>query len=1035
MNSFGAADIVRRLASRTPRPEASTQADIYTLLVTEDLGLDDEVVTESPTEDGTRRRIDIDTGNLVIEVKKDLRKTGVLAEGREQLAGYMARRSRQKGVPVAGVLTDGSSWQLYRLTSDPESHQAESERVAEISIVESTDPAEANRQSLMLLEWLESILATKPALAPTPEEIEKKLGASSPAHLLDFASLRDLYLDNSADPEVKLKRQLWAKLLRTAFGASFVDDEDLFINHTLLVVTAEVIAHAAVGFDVSAHGGLSATQLTSGSLFTERLIHGVVESDFFDWVVQVPGGDSLVEEVARRVARFDWAKVENDVLKILYESVIPTSERERLGEYYTPDWLADRVVADAVTYPLTQRVADPSCGSGTFLFHAVRAHLNAAESSGMATGEAITSATRHVVGMDVHPVAVTLARVTYLLAIGLERLQHETRDEVVIPVYLGDSVQWEQHRDLLGGVDVIRVSTTGDDLVDEGGGTLFAEDLVFPRAVLTDASRFDRLVADMASAAMDVSKSLDRTLIEPILNRHKVKDPVQRGTLTQTFSAMRALHRSGRDHIWGYYVRNLIRPLWLADDENRVDVLVGNPPWLRYSKMTGSMQKRYSALCKSRSLLGGRLGMSARDLSTLFVVRAVELYLKPGGTFAFVMPHGTLTRRPHEPFRSGQWTDAAGDALTVRFSESWDLAQATTGFPMVSCVVRGLRSQTAKKMSASTLAYSGRLRRADSPWSQAKDHLSIAPSTVAALSAVGPEPSPYAARFRNGAILYPRLLLFVEESDAGMLGAGGGRTAVTSFRSTLEKDPWKSVPSLTGMVEKRFLHPTLLGENLLPFRIHAPRTAVLPLGEDAILNESEIAQFTGLASWWAKAEAEWASHRKKSEKSALLNRIDYHGQLSAQVPIPATRLVYAASGNTLPASLLTDPDAIIEHKLYWAPVATVAEGHYLCAIINSATLLERVKPLQALGLFGGRDWDKNIFSVPFPLFDHSDEVHLRLSALGERAAEFAADVDVSPGRTFQARRKLVAAALAESGISAEIDAAVAELVPDDFLDT
>jgi hypothetical protein len=41
-----------------------------------------------------------------------------------------------------------------------------------------------------------------------------------------------------------------------------------------------------------------------------------------------------------------------------------------------------------------------------------------------------------VSGIDLHPVVVTLARVTYLLAIGRERL--EDRGELMILVYLAD---------------------------------------------------------------------------------------------------------------------------------------------------------------------------------------------------------------------------------------------------------------------------------------------------------------------------------------------------------------------------------------------------------------------------------------------------------------------------------------------------------------------------------------------------------------------------------------------------------------------
>lgn len=78
--------------------------------------------------------------------------------------------------------------------------------------------------------------------------------------------------------------------------------------------------------------------------------------------------------------------------------------------------------------PLTTRVLDPACGSGTFLFHAVRAYIHAGEQQGQALPDLLEGVTRHVLGMDLHPVAVTLARVTYLLAIGRERLTDATSD-------------------------------------------------------------------------------------------------------------------------------------------------------------------------------------------------------------------------------------------------------------------------------------------------------------------------------------------------------------------------------------------------------------------------------------------------------------------------------------------------------------------------------------------------------------------------------------------------------------------------------
>lgn len=1020
MATAAVTNLLDRIRRRDPkRPEAELQAQIYQLLTMGvlNLGVDDVAKLEVPTGDGTRRRLDIEVGNCCIEVKRDLRVGSVLESARDQLAGYVKHQAESYGHRYVGILTDGATWHLFRLVAD------------ELCQVSTLDATRAEPDHVLV--WLESVLATTQHIRPTPDAIRDRLGAESPGHQLDHASLADLYERNKTVPEVAVKRDLWSKLLRTAFGSAFEDDSALFVDHTLLVLTAEAIAHAVVGFDLVADQ-LTAADITRGSRFRDAQIFGVVEEDFFDWVLQTDGGAEFVLDLVRRVARFDWSTtMQHDVLKSLYTSVIAQETRESLGEYYTPDWLAERMVREVYTDPINQRLLEPSTGSGTFLIHAVRAHLEAAESAGMNAGDAIQSATSKVIGMDVHPVAVALARVSYLIAIGRDRLQDQTRGPISVPVYLGDSIQWEQHTDLLAGTNNITISTAGDDLVS-GGGALFGDDLQFPFSVLDDANRFDRLVSEMADAAVDDSKASHKpsTVMKPIMNRAKIVSDDDRELLIVTFDTMRRLHQSGRNHIWGYYVRNLIRPLWLTRPSNNVDVLVGNPPWLRYSKMTSAMQERYKYLAKARNLLKGGLGASARDLSTLFAARAVELYLKEGGRFAFVMPHGILTRKPHIGFRSGDWS-SKGVSLTVAFEDSWDLDDVTTGFPMTSCVIHGRLEQTPRPISTSVLAWHGKLgSQHDRPWDSLQDQISTSNATVATTNdAPGSATSPYRERFRQGAILVPRYLLLVDESSTpGPLGAGAGRVKVSSRRSAQEKPPWKHNPSLSGTVEASAVRDVHLGETIAPYRPLAPRRGVIPVLNDRIMSPAEIDENEGLSKWWSDVEAAWEAGRKPSEKLPLLERFDYHAQLSSQLPLAVHRVVYSKSGNRLAAARLSSSDALIDHKLYWATVDSQDEARYLVGILNSAALLARVSPLQAKGLFGPRDFDKYVFSVPFPEFDRHVDEHFMLARAVENAEEIAAAIHISKSQKFTEARNLVRSALTKSGVARDIEDAARQVL-------
>lgn len=476
------APLFQRLVVRDPRrTEADIQSDIRQFILSAPFELDNSDLIDASLETpvGDRRRIDIEAGSTVIEVKRDLRREKAKREAEEQLAGYVESRMNQTGLRYIGVLTDGTEWCCYDLVGD---------KLREVSTASfEDDVAEINR----LVVWLEGVLATAQEIAPTALNIEERLGAGSCAYRIDYATLATLYEKNRDAPTVQVKRMLWSKLLTSALGTQFEDTDELFVNHTLLTNTAEVIAHSVLGL---AAQEIAPATLLSGVKFDEAGVHGVVESDFFDWVVEVEGGDTFIRTLARRLVRFCWADVEQDVLKVLYENVIGAETRKRMGEYYTPDWLADVVVSETVADPLNSKVLDPACGSGTFLFHAIRNYISAAEAAKFTISDVLDGVTRHVIGMDLHPVAVALARVTYILAIGRERLTDPSRGEIQIPVYLGDSMQWrEQNLDLWTAGNLV-IQT--DDRRD-----LFESDLSFPDAVLEDAGLFDQLVNELADRA------------------------------------------------------------------------------------------------------------------------------------------------------------------------------------------------------------------------------------------------------------------------------------------------------------------------------------------------------------------------------------------------------------------------------------------------------------------------------------------------------------------------------------------------------
>ncbi|GGT37622.1 N-6 DNA methylase [Nonomuraea spiralis] len=1000
-------DLLRRLADRKRvRSEATIQADVRQILLTGGLDLaehDLEVHLEAQV--GNRRRIDIEVGYTVIEVKKSLTSEAVVRDAEIQLGDYIAMRMRETGQQYVGILTDGAEWRAYRLHNDV---------LKEVT----THVLKTGRPDLgALLSWLEGVLATRQNVPPTPFEIRNRLGADSASYMLDRASLHLLYEEHEQLPTVQLKRQLWSQLLGSALGTQFTDDTDLFLEHTLLVNSAEIIAHLVLGFDVAS---LQPASLLSGEHFKRARISGVVEQDFFDWVLEVPGGDSFVRSLARRLARFDWRQVNHDVLKVLYESIIGTETRVSLGEYYTPDWLAERIVSEAVTNPLGQRVLDPSCGSGTFLFHAVRRYLTTAEQHGLSLADALEGLTRHVYGLDLHPVAVALARVTYVLAIGPERLTGNRRG-IHVPVYLGDSMQWRQENvDLFTGDNLV-ISTTGDQL--------FGNELNFPEGLLDDVGRFDTMILELTALAGSPRATGTVPSLVSLFNRMAI-EPQYQDAIKDSFRHLCHLHDIGRNHIWSYYVRNLARPMWLSRPKNRVDVMVGNPPWLAYRRMPKKLQERFRELCEVRGLWHGREVATHQDLSGLFVARTVQQFLSTDGKFAFVLPNAALDRGYFGGFRSGHYADPS-EVTTVEFTGSWDLRRLRPHFfPRGGSVVFGRRTgmeDGATPLPASTIRWTGRLPKGSDTWDGVAQALTLESATLARYTNDLLE-SPYKPRFLEGATITPRVVFMIIEQPAGPLGLPAGRADVVSERSSTEKEPWKFMPAFERVVESEFVWPALLGESILPYRVLPPRKAVIPLVGDELLDgdNPRIDMYPDLASWWRKAEKIWHDHRS-SERLTLTERLNFRKGLTGQFPAAPLRVVYAKSGMHISAALVDDPTAVIDHTLYWGTVASRSEGYFLCAILNSPELTDLVRPLMSYGK-DERHIDKHVWKLPIPLYDPSNEVHARLATLGGLGAGFVAALDLDESKNFVSLRQDVRKVLAQGPYASEVDELVVGLL-------
>jgi SAM-dependent methyltransferase len=933
----------------------------------------------------------------VFEFKSDLRRE--IRDVENKLPDYLAQRETETGSHFVGIATDGATFIPYELRS------------GKLRSFETfTTPVDKPRE---LLAWLSSVVAVSADLEPSSEVVRRELGRGSLAWNISRQELAAIWDEVRQRPNVRLKRDLWAQLIRRVYGST-IDEVSLFFQHTYLTIIAKTMAAKVLGVAVA-----DPSDLLSGRGFSEAGIGGVVESDFFDWLLDSGNGLDLVHRIALQASRFKLEDVQTDVLKGLYESLIDTEQRHFLGEYYTPDWLAERMCSEAIDQPLEQHVLDPACGSGTFVFHAVRRLMKAAEDAGVSVPDTIGRACRQVFGVDVHPVSVQIARVTFLLALGQERLKQRPAN-INIPVYIGDSLQWNT-RGFLAERDVLIEIPDSQKLIE------------FPFEIAHDPVIFDTVIGRMLelsrqNASADGLKSwLEREyyLAESIIK-----------TLVSTYDTLHQLDRDERDHIWGFVARNLVRPIWLSQQSQRADVVIGNPPWLAYRFMDQDMQNKFREECQARGLWAGQVAQQ-QDLSAYFFVRSIELYLKPTGKIAFVMPYATMTRRQYAGFRTGIYGVKKGKTphvfASIRIIQAWAFSDDVSPlFPVPSCVLfaeNAAHAGKAGRLPETILAASGKLPRRDASGTESDKYLTWQERPWPT-EREGRVTGGYADSFRQGAIIIPRLLFTVQEVQAGRLGGNPVAPLVESRRTSQEKSPWKELPALRGNVEKEFLRPLYLGESIAPFRVLSPILAVIPWDEqnDSLLNstEAQVRGYAYLASWLQKAEQLWSKHG--SGKRTLKEQCDYYGQLTAQFPVAPLKVAYSASGTIPAATLLSDPRGIIEHKLYWTNIDTEKEGRYLLAILNSETARHLAEHLQSRGQWGARDFDKVILSLPIPTFDSSNKLHMALSRAAAHAEHVASAVQLTEGTHFITARKRIRAALDEDGITQKMDKLVAELL-------
>ena len=346
-------------------------------------------------------------------------------------------------------------------------------------------------------------------------------------------------------------------------------------------------------------------------------------------------GRVWVERVYKQIENYDWKKRRTDVFRDLYHEFVSEADRKLFGEFYTPDWLAESMVQEVLDdvwiknsidsaydrRPEGVGVLDPACGSGTFLYHAA---LRLAYSEQLREYSHVKRAEiicRLINGIDIHPVAVEITKVNIERA--LPAIPPEGRS--ALQVYLGDSLQIHRRGDLFDREGMMHLSSP------KGLSAYVPMELV-------RNSSFDEHLRRIVNAAVR-GESLPRNL----------PDDVERNDLELFHNQLREIIKKEGDSVWTWYCANLAGPRLL--EERKVDRIVANPPWVRFSEI--QVRERKDAIEAFGKQLGVHMGGKQAphlDIASFFVLHSRKLYLLDPET----NPGAWLVKV--SALRAGHWT-------------------------------------------------------------------------------------------------------------------------------------------------------------------------------------------------------------------------------------------------------------------------------------------------------------------------------------------------------------------------------------------
>ena len=363
-----------------------------------------------------------------------------------------------------------------------------------------------------------------------------------------------------------------------------------------------------------------------GGIYKKLGISNFLEGDFFGGYLYFWDEDlyDLIKQMIEKFDDYDYSSINlepelaRDLLKNVYHNLFPRELRHNLGEYYTPDWLAEFLIEKMnIDFSKDKIILDPTCGSGTFIVLLIKKYINANKK--INNKKLLNEILNCIKGYDLNPLAVISARANYIISLG--ELINERTENIEIPIYLCDSM-----------LTILEEKRENEDcyvLSTKAGNFPIPVDIVKKR----QANKLLDILNKCILMYYTASEFIEKVLKEDI----KLTDN-KKTILERLYTTMLDLERNGLDGIWTNVIKNSFAPLF----QNKVDYIIGNPPWIVWQSLPENYRDSIQKYWHQYSIfehkgLAARLGSSHDDLSVLMTYVIMDNFLKDKGKLGFIV--------------------------------------------------------------------------------------------------------------------------------------------------------------------------------------------------------------------------------------------------------------------------------------------------------------------------------------------------------------------------------------------------------------